>query len=87
MDIRLIVFGMVAVLAVLFIGAKLFIPREKNNTKAEADYVESALRFKSEPSHENYDLVFKAAGKLRNFNNADEMKIQRFLEKQKILKP
>ena len=60
MDIRYIAFGMIAILALLFIGAKLYIPREKNKTKWEADYALAAQTFFKEPNQQNYEACREA---------------------------
>ena len=63
MDIRFIAFGMIAILALLFVGAKLYIPREKNKTKWEADYALAAQDFFKEPSQQHYEACKEALKK------------------------
>jgi hypothetical protein len=76
MDIRVIVFGMVVVLAFLFIGAKFFVPREKDRSKKEALFVEAIKVFKGRPSKENYDECIETARNLPQYkaNSIDEIK-------------
>lgn len=75
MDIRIIVFGMCAVLALLFIGAKFYTPRAKENSKREAEYAELAQAYFKNPSVDLYEKCLKAAQFLRP--NAPELLLQK----------
>ncbi len=54
MDIRFIAFGMVIVLILLFVGAQLYIPKEKSKTKWEAEYASAAQDYFRDSSADNY---------------------------------
>lgn len=84
MDIRYIVFGMMTVLAFLFIGAKFFIPVEKNKAKNEALFVESVKAFKSTPNQENYNQCLERAKGLSYLKNKKDEDLKAYLEKQGI---
>jgi hypothetical protein len=84
MDIRIIVFGMMGVLAVLFIGAKFFIPKEKNKGKKEALFAESVMAFKKTPSQETYRRCFEAAKELAFLKDKSKSDIENYLKAQGI---
>ncbi len=84
MDIRIIAFGMVAVLLALFLGAKLYIPRERSKTKWEANYAQAAQAFFKVSSLENYENCLNA---LKMGYSDDESAIKKKLEKDRIIKP
>ncbi len=84
MDFRIIVFGMMAVLALLFIGSKFFIPKEKNKGMTEALFAESVMAFKKTPSKETYEKCVEAAKELSFLKGKDESDIRNYLKDQGI---
>ncbi len=84
MDLRFIAFGMVIVLLLLFVGAKLYIPKEKSRTKGEAQYALAARDFFKDPSRENYQHCKKA---LEDFLGSDNPKVLNQLKKDNIQRP
>lgn len=84
MDIRIIAFGMVAVLALLFIGARFFVPREKNNSRLEAAFAQAALQYKASPNEAGFKACFEAAKDLPHLKNKDEQAIKDYLSGQGI---
>jgi len=84
MDVRLIVFGMCGVLILLFVGAKFFVPKEKSNSKAEASYAEAVLKFKSNPTKENFQHCFSQAKKLPFLLQANDEDINYWLKKNNV---
>lgn len=84
MDIRIIVFGMMVVLAFLFIGAKIFVPREKEQSKREAFFVEAIKLFKENPSKEHYIMCINAAKELKQYQSKSTDEISESLSKQGI---
>lgn len=85
MDIRLIVFGMVTILIALFIGAKFFVPKEKDKSQKEALFVESVSAFLKNPNQENYDICFRRASELPHLKNKGDNLIKDFLSKNKVV--
>jgi len=47
MDIRIIAFGMLLILALLFVWVKFYIPKEKLQNKVESDYFNIIVKFKN----------------------------------------
>lgn len=84
MDIRVIVFGMMAVLALLFIGAKFFVPKEKDKGKKEALFVESVKNFKTSPNKDNYDKCLSSAKELTFLKGKSEDEVKDYLNGQGI---
>lgn len=83
MDIRIIAFGMIAVLALLFIGAKFYIPQERTKTKWEAQYAVAAQNFFKEASQENYVRCREILSQVFH----DPEKVEAKLKKDKITLP
>jgi cbb3-type cytochrome oxidase subunit 3 len=84
MDIRFIAFGMLIVLAALFIGARYFIPHEKNRSRAEAKFAKAALNFKSQPSESTYKECVESARCLPHLKNKSEEDLNKYLATQGI---
>lgn len=84
MDIRLIVFGMVAVLVALFLGAKFFVPREKEENQREAAYAESVLTFRKFPNKENFFNCLEMAKHLKRFKNYSEEQLKEALRADQV---
>ena len=84
MDIRLIVFGMLAVLAVLFIGAKFYIPREQNKAKFEAEYALAVQNFHKSQTLEAYNSCYRV---LEAAFQGDQEKVKNRLLKDRIERP
>lgn len=84
MDIRVIVFGMVIVLALLFIGARFFVPKEKDRSRLEAQFAQAALSFKASPNQESFNSCLEAAKNLPYLKNKDESDIRAYLSNQGI---
>lgn len=85
MNIKYIVFGMMAVLLLLFIGAKFFIPHEKNKGQKEAFFAESVKAFKSTPTKDNYEACLNTAKELAFLKNKSEEEVKKFLSSQGII--
>lgn len=81
MDLRFIAFGMVIVLVLLFVGAKLYIPREKSKMKWEAEYALAAREFFKEPSPVNYKRCKLA---LEELMGSESPKVMARLKKDRI---
>ena len=84
MDIRIIAFGMLFILAALFIGARFFVPREKSNSRLEADFAQAALTFKSNPSEELYKECQEKAKNLPHLKNISDDDLNKYLATQGI---
>jgi len=81
MDIRLIAFGMVGVLLLLFIGAKFYVPREKSKSKWEGQYALAAQAYYKDASLENFTRCKEVLSEIFKGNQA---KIEARLERDKI---
>ncbi len=85
MDIRLIVFGMVVILAGLFLGAKFFVPKEKNKSRLEGQFVEAVSAFIKEPNESNYQACLERAKALPHLKNREESVVKDFLARNKVV--
>ena len=84
MDIRIIAFGMLFVLAALFIGARFFVPKEKENSRYEADFAQAAIAFKQNPNKDNFQKCLEASKKLSYLKGKSQDDILQYLSSQGI---
>lgn len=74
-----------AVLLLLFIGAKFFIPHEKNKGQKEAAFAESVKAFKEQPNKDNYLNCLNSAKELAFLKDKPEEEIKSYLSGQGII--